>query len=170
MSARLSPYVRRRHSARPGPRRGCLHADGVGVTKQGHVFWAELKTGMLDLRRISAAGFDVYPSHPEGSRLKLDRRSTCGPGKHRGQIGCEAGGGAVGREKGRNHENEPNPGQSAGSTRSRSAASANARKSRSRVRRGIPPSIQLWAINASPKRALRRFASTFARNAPARCQ
>ena len=56
------------------------------------------------------------------------------------------------------------------STRSRPAASANARKSRSRVRRGIPPSIQLCAINASPRRPLRRFASTFARNTPARCQ
>jgi hypothetical protein len=56
------------------------------------------------------------------------------------------------------------------SIRSRWAASANARKSRSRVRRGTPPSMQLWAISASPRRALRRFASTFARNSPARCQ
>ena len=43
------------------------------------------------------------------------------------------------------------------STRSRPAASANARKSRSRVRRGMPPSMQLWASSASPRRALRRF-------------
>jgi len=56
------------------------------------------------------------------------------------------------------------------STRLRFAASANARKSRSRVIRGMPWSIQLWAISASPRRALRRFASTLARNAPARCQ
>ena len=56
------------------------------------------------------------------------------------------------------------------STRSRSCASANARKSRSRVRRGTPWSIQLCAISASPRRALRRLASTFARNTPARCQ
>jgi len=55
-------------------------------------------------------------------------------------------------------------------SRSRPAAFANARKSRSRVRRGIPRSIQLWAIRASPSRALRRFASTFDRNSPARCQ
>ena len=54
--------------------------------------------------------------------------------------------------------------------RSRPAASANARKSRSRVSRGIPRSIQHWAIKASPRRALRRFANTFARNSPARCQ
>ena len=56
------------------------------------------------------------------------------------------------------------------STRLRPAASANARKPRSRVRRGTPPSMQLWAISASPNRALRRFASTFARNPPALCQ
>ena len=56
------------------------------------------------------------------------------------------------------------------SIRSRRAASAKARKSRSRVRRGTRPSMQLWAISASPRRALRRFASTFARNSPARCQ
>jgi len=53
------------------------------------------------------------------------------------------------------------------------AASVNARKSRSRVMRGMPWSIQLWAIKASPRRALRRVASTLARNAPplpiARC-
>ena len=55
-------------------------------------------------------------------------------------------------------------------TRSRPPASANARKSRSRVRREIPRSIPLWAIRASPRRALRRFASTCARNSPARCQ
>ncbi len=55
-------------------------------------------------------------------------------------------------------------------TRLRPSASAKARKSRSRVRRGIPRSIQLWAIKASPRRALRRFASTCDRNAPARCQ
>jgi len=51
-------------------------------------------------------------------------------------------------------------------TRLRFAATANARKSRSRVMREMPWSIQLWAIRASPRRALRRFASTFARNAP----
>ena len=54
--------------------------------------------------------------------------------------------------------------------RAKRAASANARKSRSRVRRGTPPSIQVWAISASPRRALRRFANTFARNSPARRQ
>lgn len=59
----------------------------------------------------------------------------------------------------------PNP-----STRSRPAASANVRKSRSRVRSGTPPSMQLWATSASPRRALRRFAITFARKAPALCQ
>jgi hypothetical protein len=66
----------------------------------------------------------------------------------------------------------PGPGQSVHnpSIRSRRTASANARKSRSRVRRGMPPSMQLWAIRASPRRALRRLASTLARNSPARCQ
>jgi hypothetical protein len=54
--------------------------------------------------------------------------------------------------------------------RSKRAASANARKSRSRVRRGTPPSMQVWAISASPRRALRRFANTFARNSPDRRQ
>jgi hypothetical protein len=54
--------------------------------------------------------------------------------------------------------------------RSRPAAAAKARKSRSLVRRGIPRSIQLWAIRASPRRALRRCASAFARDSPARCQ
>jgi len=56
------------------------------------------------------------------------------------------------------------------STRLSFAASVNTRKSRSRVMRGMPWSIQLWAIRASPRRALRRVASTLARNAPARCQ
>ena len=55
-------------------------------------------------------------------------------------------------------------------TRSRLALSANARKSRSRVNRGIPRSTQLWASRASPRRALRRLARAFARNAPARSQ
>jgi hypothetical protein len=59
------------------------------------------------------------------------------------------------------------PGRSA---RSKPAASANARKSRSRVRRVTPLSMQLWAIKASPRRALRRCAKTLARNTPARCQ
>jgi hypothetical protein len=63
------------------------------------------------------------------------------------------------------HHSVPDP-----STRSRPAVSANARKSRSRVRRGTPPSMQLWAISASPRRALRLFARTFARKAPALCQ
>ena len=56
------------------------------------------------------------------------------------------------------------------STSSRPAASANARKSRSRVRRKIPRSIQVWAINASPRRALRPLASALALRIPARCQ
>jgi hypothetical protein len=50
------------------------------------------------------------------------------------------------------------------------AASANVRKSRSRVSSTTCASIQLCAINASPRRALRRFPSTFARKIPARCQ
>jgi hypothetical protein len=37
-------------------------------------------------------------------------------------------------------------------------------------RSGTTRSMPLWAISASPRRALRRFASTFARNSPARCQ
>jgi hypothetical protein len=65
----------------------------------------------------------------------------------------------------KSRQSVPDPG-----TRSRPAASANARNSRSRVRRGTPPSMQLWAISASPRRALRRFASTFARNSLALCQ
>lgn len=55
-------------------------------------------------------------------------------------------------------------------TRSRPSASVNARKSRSRVSSGIPRSIQHRAIRASPRRALRGFASTCERSAPARCQ
>ena len=55
-------------------------------------------------------------------------------------------------------------------TRSRPAASPNARKSRSRVRREMPRWIQVWAINASPRRALRPFAIAFALSIPARCQ
>jgi hypothetical protein len=56
------------------------------------------------------------------------------------------------------------------STKSRPAALPNARKSRSRLSREIFPSIQVWAINASPRRALRPLAIAFARSAPARCQ
>ncbi len=55
-------------------------------------------------------------------------------------------------------------------TRSSPAASVNARKSRSRVMRGIPRSMQLWTIKASPRRALRRLANTLARNIPALSQ
>src|SRR6267154_1414575 len=36
--------------------------------------------------------------------------------------------------------------------------------------RGMPWSIQLWAIRASPRRILRRIAGTLARNPPARCR
>ena len=52
----------------------------------------------------------------------------------------------------------------------RDAVSANARKSWSRVSSGIPASRQLRAMSASPSRALRRFARTFARSSPARFQ
>jgi len=72
----------------------------------------------------------------------------------------------------RGFRSQRGPGQSVHdpSIRSRRTASANARKSRSRVSRGTLLSMQLWAISASPRRPLRRFASTFARNSPARCQ
>jgi hypothetical protein len=56
------------------------------------------------------------------------------------------------------------------STRSSAAAWAKARKSRSRVRRGMPLSIQIWAMRASPSRAFRPFANTFARSTPALSQ
>ena len=100
-----------------------------------------------------------YPSlpapilHPTAKRFGEKRERT--PRSRRADL--------YGRTRWR--QSVPDP-----SIRSRPAASANARKSRSRVRRGTPPSMQLWAISAAPRRALRRFASTFARKPPALCQ
>ena len=53
---------------------------------------------------------------------------------------------------------------------SRPAASTKARKSRSRVSSGILRSTQLWAMSASPRRALRPRAIIFDRSRPALSQ